>query len=162
MRVSTAGGKLAYRGATDASGHFTTSQLASGNYVVEFNTNDRAVRGAEFAILVSAGKRKITADSVSGDKFIAGGVAMKVALASKTAITGYVINTVLPATAQGKVRIIHGRRYFWISETGSIASGRWAEEGSAQAASTYHVEVSDSRYLQNLQDRGGQGAMSGR
>ena len=76
VTVSGPGGKVAYKGKTDANGTFSTPKLAPGNYTVQFNSP--GLKAGQYVIVVSAGKKKVSADSVIGDKFAKGGVAMKV------------------------------------------------------------------------------------
>ena len=57
VTVSSANGKVAYKGTTNANGIFATGNLEPGNYVVEFHSKSAAVKGSKFGIAVSAGKR---------------------------------------------------------------------------------------------------------
>ncbi|MDP9097693.1 MAG: carboxypeptidase-like regulatory domain-containing protein, partial [Verrucomicrobiota bacterium] len=78
VTVSDASGKAAYKGMTNAKGMFATTSLKPGNYVVQLNSKSVATKGAHYAIVVSAGMKKVTADAVPGEKFAGGGVALKV------------------------------------------------------------------------------------
>ena len=75
VTVSDASGKAAFKGTTNAKGTFATAKLKPGNYVVQFNSKNGAVKGNHYAIVVSAGKKKVSANAVPGEKFAAGGVA---------------------------------------------------------------------------------------
>src|SRR2546421_10543765 len=90
VTVSGPGGKVAFKGSTSTGGTFATGSLGAGNYVVQFNTSNAAVKGKSYALFISAGKKKVTADSVSGEKLSAGGVAMKIDVAAGLNITGQV------------------------------------------------------------------------
>jgi hypothetical protein len=140
----TKGDKVVYNGSTNASGVFSTGKLEPGNYVVQFNSKSAAaVKNEQFTLVVSAGKKKVSADTVAGEKFTAGGVAMRVDVANGTNITGQVVSSKDAAAAQAnsavgsssdKVRIINGTRYVWVGpEMGSNIGGRWVEEGSVTA-----------------------------
>jgi hypothetical protein len=90
VTVSDSTGKAAFNGATKADGGFATANLQPGNYVVQFKTKDAAVKGGQYSIIVAAGKKKVVANAVAGDRFLAGGVAMKVEVAAGSSITGQV------------------------------------------------------------------------
>jgi hypothetical protein len=92
VTVSSANGKVAYKGTTNANGIFATGNVEPGNYVVEFHSKSAAVKGSKFGIAVSAGKNTVSADAVAGEKLAANGVAMKVAVTAGTKITGQVAN----------------------------------------------------------------------
>src|ERR1700681_159292 len=90
VTVSDASGKAAFKGTTDTKGTFATAKLKPGNYVVQFNSNSAAVKGNHYAIVVSAGAKKVAANAVPGEKLAGGGVAMKVDVAAGVNITGQV------------------------------------------------------------------------
>lgn len=101
VMVSDAGGKLAYKGATKNDGGFATEKLQPGNYVVQFSSKNAALKGGQYSIIVAAGTKKVVANSVAGDKFLGGGVAMKVQVDKGLNIIGRVSAGPLPAdTAQ--------------------------------------------------------------
>lgn len=156
VTVSTSSGKPAFKGRTNANGSFSTGNLAPGNYVVQFNAKDSAaVKGGQFLVVVSAGKRKVTADAVPGGKFIAGGVAMKVEVGSGLNITGQVADQQsVAAKSDAKVKIMNGKRYVWIGpEVGSHMPGRWAEEGSADAVSARNTGRMSKERVSDLQSK---------
>lgn len=147
--------KTAFKGTTSAKGTFSTGKLEPGTYVVQFNARNAAsVKGQQFAVVVSAGKKKVTADSVAGAKFVGGGIAMKVDVGNGLNITGQVASgseAVAQSGSSGsaKVRIINGERYVWVGpETGSNIGGRWVEEGSIR-----HSRVKRGEGLEAAQDR---------
>jgi hypothetical protein len=90
VTVSDADGKAAFKGATNAKGTFATANLKPGNYVVQFNSAGGGMKGSHYAIVVSAGTKKVTAAAVPGEKFAGGGVALKVVVGAGLNITGQV------------------------------------------------------------------------
>jgi Carboxypeptidase regulatory-like domain len=88
VTVSDAGGKAAFKGATNASGTFATANLKPGNYVVQFNSTE--MKSSLYAIVVSAGTKKFAAAAVPGEKFAGGGVALRVVVGAGLNITGQV------------------------------------------------------------------------
>jgi hypothetical protein len=128
--VSDASGKTAFKGATDAKGTFGTSKLQKGNYTVQFNSKNSDLKGKTYALFVSAGKKKVTAESVAGEKFAAGGVAMKIDVSEGLNITGQVTSGLEATTKVDK----NGKKMVWIEKkTGSNLPGHWAAEDSAEA-----------------------------
>jgi hypothetical protein len=97
--ISDSTGKAAFKGATKNDGGFATTALKPGSYVVQFSTTNAAVKGGQYSIVVAAGKKKVVANAVAGDKFLAGGVAMKVEVAAGLSITGQVWSGVTADTA---------------------------------------------------------------
>jgi len=88
--VSDASGKAAFKGATKANGAFATEKLQPGKYVVQFNSKNAALKGGQYSIVVAAGKKKVVANAIAGEKFLAGGVAMKVEVGAGLNITGQI------------------------------------------------------------------------
>jgi hypothetical protein len=143
VTVSGPGGKVAYKGKTDASGTFSTPKLAPGNYIVQFNSP--GLKAGQYAVVVSAGKKKVTADAIIGDKFAKGGVAMRVDVGAGLNITGQV------ALAGGAVR----PGMVWIPPMlGSNRPGHWAEEGSAEAVESKNRSNVGRGQIQGIQDKG--------
>jgi hypothetical protein len=153
VMVSSANGKVAYKGTTNANGIFATGNLEAGNYVVEFRSKSAAVKGSKFGIAVSAGKNTVSADAVAGEKFAANGVAMKVAVAAATKITGQVAsglaatkavtNASAGSQSSAKVKVINGKRYVWvIPQKSSLEGGHWVEESAAANAQSDTVRQS--------------------
>lgn len=149
VTVSDGGGKAAFKGATDAKGTFATGALKPGGYTVQF-TSAKAPSGT-YALVVSAGKKKVTASAVAGEKFAKGGVAMKIDVGSGVNITGQVA-----AETNGSAPMGHnGKPMVWIPrKTGSNLSAHWAESDSAEAK---EVQTSTSYSAKNLQDKQAQG-----
>lgn len=90
VTVSDSTGKAAFRGATKADGGFATTTLQPGNYVVQFNAKNSSMKGGQYSIVVAAGKKKVVANSVAGERFLGGGVAMKVEVGAGLNIIGQV------------------------------------------------------------------------
>lgn len=91
VTVSDSSGKAAFKGATKGTGDFATAKLQPGNYVVQFTTNSSSVKGGQYSIVVAAGKKKVVANAVGGEKFLGGGVAMRVEVGAGLNITGQVV-----------------------------------------------------------------------
>src|SRR3982074_2694727 len=91
VTVFTGSGKVAYQGAADTSGTFATGALQPGRYIVQFNSKSpAAVDGNKYALFISAGNKKVVAETVAGEKFFGGGVAMRIEVGSGLKITGQV------------------------------------------------------------------------
>ena len=127
VTVVGGGGKASFKGVTDSKGYFATGNLSPGSYAVQFATDSSAVKGNNYSIVVSAGKKKVSAGPVMGEKFGKGGVAVKVDVGPGLNITGQIV------TAQsGPVK--DGKKMVWIPpQLGSHQPGHWAEEGSVEA-----------------------------
>lgn len=160
VTVSDSAGKLVYKGKTNSNGTFSTGKLNPGSYVVQFNANKSSVKGP-YALVVSAGKKKVTAEAVEGSKFAAGGVAMKVEVGRGLNITGQVATNLAAVTASGnaKVKVMNGKRYVWVEgETGSHMGGRWVEEGTPAASNVVRMS---SEGVHTMQESGGHGGGPG-
>jgi len=145
--VSDAGGKAAYKGATNSSGAFATAKLQPGNYTVQFSSSNAELKGKQYALVVSAGKKKVSAN-VAGDKFARGGVAMKVDVGAGLNITGQVAAQTGPVSKNGKTMV-------WIPPTlGSNMPGHWAEEDSAEAKTSKSRGIIGKDTIQRMQDNG--------
>ncbi len=160
MRVTVfdASGHVTYRGLTSANATFATGNLPPGNYVVQFNSDNAAVKGNQYLVVVSAGKKKVIATDVSGKTFLAGGAAMRLEVGRGSKITGQVANEQsTPVAGDAKYRIIGGQRFVWVStELGSNLPGRWVEEGLAPAR---NIALYASDDLRKRQDHAGEGSM---
>jgi len=159
VTVFDANGKIAFKGATSANATFAARNLQPGNYVVQFDTRSAAVKNNQYLLVVSAGKKKVIASDVPGEKFIAGGVAMRVDVPGSE-ITGQVATEQAVAQGDGaKSRMIDGKRYLWVGvELGSNRGGHWMEEGSPP---TRNVTVLSQEDIQKKQDRAGEGSLLG-
>jgi hypothetical protein len=151
--VADSSGKAAYKGTTDSKGTFATTKLQAGHYVVQFNSTSGNIKGQSYALFISAGKKKVQADSVAGEKFAAGGVAMKIDVAAGLNITGQVTTGL-----QTKVDK-NGKKMVWIPQKlGSNLPGHWAAEDSAEAK---EAMASTSMSRQDLQNRQNQSISPG-
>jgi hypothetical protein len=146
VTVSDATGKAAFKGATNTSGAFATAKLQPGNYVVQLRSSNAELKGKKFAVVVAAGKKKVSAD-VAGEKFAGGGVAMKVDVAAGLNITGQVAAQNGPVSKNGKKMV-------WIAPMlGSNMPGHWVEEDSAEAkASKSRLNMSNDS-VQKFQEK---------
>lgn len=166
VTVLNPAGKVAYKAKTGPNGTFSTGKLEPGNYTVQFNSNSAAAKGSQFAIVVSAGKKKVSADAVAGDKFSKGGVAMKVDVGAGLNITGQVVTGQIAGAAgagggNAKTKMMNGKKYIWVGpETGSHMGGHWVEESMANAPNS-NMDRSGADALQGMQDRGQGGAVPG-
>ena len=156
--VSDASGKVAFKGATNANASFATANLAPGNYVVQFQSKSGALKGNQYLLVVSAGKKKMIADAVPGEKINGAGVAMRITVGSGLKITGQVAaDQGLAAAISGKVKVIDGKRYVWIkARTGSNLGDHWEEEGLAASQA---VATMSNDKLRQIQDRAFEGSM---
>ena len=151
--VSDASGKAAFKGTTGTNGSFATGKLQPGSYIVQFNTTNPAVKGSRYALVISAGKKKVSASAVAGEKFTAGGVAMKVDVAAGLNITGQV-------ATETNVVMKNGKKMVFIKPaTGSNLPGRWVEEGSAEAVSAYNSGQIRSEDVTKIQNHGDASAL---
>lgn len=145
VTVSDAGGKAAFKGTTDSSGSFATANLTSGNYVVQFNSSNAAMKGKNYALVVSAGRKKVVADRVAGAKFAGGGVAMRVEVGAGLNITGQV------ASDAGVFK--NGKTMVWIPPMlGSNRPGHWAEKGSVEEITSRTRGIVPSSNIQRIHD----------
>src|ERR1700674_3915842 len=146
VTVSDASGKAAFKGTTNTKGTFATANLKPGNYVVQFNSNNSAVKGNHYAIVVSAGTKKVSASAVPGEKFAGGGVAMKVDVGAGLNITGQVATE-----ANGAVK--NGKKMVWIPpQLGSNMPGHWVEEGSAEAMAARSAGTLSTRDIDRMEE----------
>lgn len=106
VTVSDAGGKASFKGVTNANGTFATAKLKPGDYVVQFNSASGGMKGNRYAIVVSAGAKKVAAAAVPGEKFAGGGVALRVVVGAGLNITGQVAPETAGKTTAGDTRVI--------------------------------------------------------
>jgi hypothetical protein len=158
VTVSDGGGKVAFKGATNATGTFATPNLKPGNYVVQFNSSSAALKGHQYTLVISAGKKKVSADAVPGDKLLAGGVAMKLEVGSGLNITGQVAASAANVKIDPKTQ----KKMVYIPPAvGSNMPGRWVPEDSAEAVAARNsgqLRTEDVRKMQDHMD----GAAPGR
>lgn len=156
VTVSDSSGKAAYKGATRGDGTFATGTLKPGGYVVQFNSNS-APKTSKYALVISAGKKKVTANDIAGAKFAAGGVAMKIDVGAGLHITGQVAADTASAGNAPMGR--NGKPMVWIPrQLGSNLSAHWAESDSAEAK---QAQTAGSYSTKNIQDKQNAGISPG-
>jgi hypothetical protein len=149
VTVVDSGGKSAYKGATNAKGTFATGTLKPGKYVVQFTAKAADVKTGTYSLVVSAGSKKVSADSVAGSK-LAAGVAMKIDVGSGTNITGLITTGGLQAKVDE-----NGKKMVWIPKRlGSNLPGHWAPADSAEAKELESSTQMNSKTLQQNQNPG--------
>ena len=144
VTVSDSGGKAAFKGTTNSNGTFATGALKPGKYVVQFSGN--GVKGGTYALVISAGTKKVSADSLAAEKFAGGGVAMKIDVGSGLNITGQV-------TTGGQTKVnSNGKKMVWIpKKLGSNLPAHWAEEDSAEAKEARMSGTISTKGVQDIQ-----------
>lgn len=158
-------GKVVFAGKTRADGTFATGTLAPGSYVVKFTSGSPEVKSGNFALATFAGKKKVTANLVSGKQFVNGGVGMKIDVANGSNITGSIANANSNADmGDATVKIIKGKKFVWVKngEIGSHMGGRWVEAGSqANERNSHKISNDDVRQIQDKGDAHQEGFPSG-
>jgi len=144
-------GKVVFQGATNTSGTFTTGALQPGRYIVQFNSKGRsAVDGNQYALVVSAGSKKVIADVVAGEKFTGCGVAMRIDVGSGFRIAGQLMEGVL-----ARIDPKTGQKLVWLRPaTGSNFGGRWVPADSAELVSASNLGELRHEDLVKWQDHG--------
>ena len=147
VNVTVSGsGKAAFKGKTDAKGTFATAKLTPGEYTVQFNSDSAELKGNKYALVVSAGKKKVSAN-IAGEKFARGGVAMKVDVGAGLNITGVVAADDAPVSKNNKKMV-------WVPPAlGSNLPGRWVEEDSAEAKLAKSRGTMSTDKVRDIQDR---------
>ena len=156
--VSDSSGKVAFKGVTNADATFATGALPAGDYVVQFGSTKAGLKGNQYLLVVSAGKKKVIADAVAGEQFAGGGVAMRLKVEPGLQIAGQVANQE-STLVQGltKVRVINGKRYVWVqSSLGSNLGPHWEAEG---VANSKRLSVLSHEDMRQIQDRAYEGSM---
>jgi hypothetical protein len=149
VTVSDSSGKAAYKGATDTKGSFATATLKPGGYVVQLSSKS-APKGTKYAVVVSSGKKKVTANAIEAEKLAAGGVAMKIDVGAGLNITGQVADD-KSSSPMGH----NGKPMVWIAKkTGSNIAAHWAESDSAEAKEAMSSGNMSRQDLQNRQSQG--------
>ena len=144
VTVSDAAGRLTYRGKTDSNGVFTTSNVAPGNYVVQFNAKNAAENRSDYAIYAAAGHQRVVAEAVAGSKLAGAGVAMRVKAAAGTPIIGQIALGGVNALG---TKIVNGRRYVLVApQTGDIGP-RWVEEGTTTGGNVTRIHIDDASLI---------------
>lgn len=147
VSVSDESGNAAYKGATNSNGTFATAKLKPGKYVVQLNSKSPAVKGNNYAVVVSAGTKKVAANAVPGEKFNGGGVALKVDVGNGLNITGQVAE-------ESKSAMKDGKKMVWIPPAmGSNLPGKWVPEDSAEAKLSKSRSTMSRDRVQQSQER---------
>lgn len=155
VTVSGPGGKSAFKGSTNTAGTFATPNLSAGNYVVQFNSSNAAVKGNSYTLVISAGKKKVSAEAIAGDKLSAGGVAMKIDVGAGLKITGQVA-----ASANVKIDEKTKKKLVYIPpRIGSNMPGRWVPADSADAIAAQNSGELRKEDVTKLQDHADTGAL---
>jgi hypothetical protein len=150
--------KVVFKQSIKADGAFATGNLRAGKYVVQFNTKSQAVKNNSYLAVVSSGEKKVIAAAVRGEKFVGGGAAMKIDVASGMQITGKVVAEQSTARHDElNVRVIDGKRYVWVqARMGSNLGPHWELDGLAPANNLTFITADTMR---KLQDRSFEGSM---
>ena len=147
VTVSDGSGKAAFKGMTNANGVFGTAKLTPGNYTVQIASQSADVKGKHYAIVVAAGKKKVSASAVPGEKFARGGVALKVDVGAGLNITGQVAP---------EEKVAGGKKQVWVPPMlGSNLPGRWVDEDSAEAKASKSRGTLSNDSVRRIQDTGG-------
>ncbi len=161
VTISTADGKLAYEGRTNARGIFHTGNVPPGDYVVQFRSGNAVMTSEQYLLVVAAGKRKVIADALRGEQFGGGGVAMRLRVGDGMKIEGQIASersVTLAGNANEKV--INGRIFRWVQDTtGTNLGPHWEEQGIGSARNVVRL---DRTYLQHLADHFAEGSLLNR
>ena len=148
VSVSDESGKAAYKGTTNAGGTFATAKLTPGKYTVQLNSKSPAMKGKSYTVVLSSGAKKVASNSVPGEKFIGGGVAVKVDVANGLNITGQVAE-------ESKTAMKDGKKMIYIPPAlGSNMPGRWVPEDSAEAKTAKSRTHLSTKDVQKMQESG--------
>lgn len=149
-------GRVAFEGATKVDGTFATKDLRPGRYLVRFRAKGAAIRGDDYVLILSAGIKPFLSNPVPGENFATGGVAIRMDSETAMKITGQVESA--SALARDRVRVVNGRRYFYVlDELGTHLGGRWIDE----TAVAMHRVTMDPNEIRKMQDRAGEGSLIG-
>lgn len=149
VTVLNSSGKTLFKGATDGKGAFASGKLTPGEYVVQFNSKS-AQKTARYALIASAGKEKVIANGIPGEKLIAG-VAVTIPVGPGMNITAQITGEDKNSAPVGR----NGKLMVWIPKTiGSNLAPHWAESDSAEAKG---VMTSASYSMKNMQAKQNQG-----
>ena len=151
-------GKVAFKGATDARATFATANLPPGDYVVQFHSKNGFLKGNKYLLVIAAGRKKVIADAVLGEKIDGAGVAMRLSVEGGQQITGQMaVDQVVASPGSSKVKVIDGKRYVWVkARTGSHLGDHWEEEGLAAARNVATMSIEK---LRQIQDRSFEGSL---
>jgi hypothetical protein len=149
VSVLNSSGKTAYKGATDGKGNVVTGKLPPGEYVVQFNSKS-APKTSRYLLRAAAGKEKVEANGIPGDK-LAAGVAVTIKVGPGLNLTAEVTAEDKNSAPMGR----NGKLMVWIPKVvGSNLAAHWAESDSAEAK---QVMTSNSYSMKNMQYKQNQG-----
>jgi hypothetical protein len=149
VTVLESSGKTVFKGPTNAKGVFATGSLKPGSYVVQFNSKS-APKESRYALIAAAGKEKVVANGIPGDKLI-GGVAVTITVGPGLNLTGQVTAEDKNSAPIGR----NGKLMVWIPKRiGSNLAPHWAESDSGEAK---EVMTSTSYSIKNMQNKQNQG-----
>jgi hypothetical protein len=149
VTVLSSSGKTTFKGATNANGSFASGKLEPGEYVVQFNSKN-APKTGRYALIASAGKEKVVANGIPGEKLVAG-VAVTIRVGSGLNVTAQITAEDKNSAPIGR----NGKLMVWIPKRiGSNLAPHWAESDSAEAK---EVMASTSYSLKNMQNKMNQG-----
>jgi hypothetical protein len=149
VTVLDSSGKTAFKGPIDGKGVFAAGTLKPGNYVVQFNSKS-APKTSRYMLIASAGKEKVVANGIPGEKFVAG-VAVTIQVGPGSSLMAQVT-----AEDKNSAPVGHnGKLMVWIpKQTGSNIAAHWAESDSAEAKI---VQTSTSYSQKNIMNKQSQG-----
>ncbi len=171
VTVTSASGKVVYKGETEGSGTFTTPTLPPGHYTVLWHSAGSAK--SRYDLTVAGGKGVAVAEGVSGSRFSGGGVAMKVEVGpsagsmnghigavgsasagtttTKSARTGSGASASSSSAAMHpdgetrengvRVKYEHGKKYVWYVPEMSTVGARWVPADSREGQSVKGVKT---------------------
>jgi hypothetical protein len=149
VTVLDSSGKTAFKGPTNGGGVCAAGTLKPGGYVVQFNSKS-APKTSRYMLIASAGKEKVVANGIPGEKFVAG-VAVTIQIPSGSSL-------MVQVTAEDKnsAPIGHnGKLMVWIPKlTGSNIAPHWAESDSAEAKIVQTSSSYSSKNILNKQNQG--------
>ena len=149
VTVLNSSGKTLFKGATDGNGTFATGKLQPGEYVVQFNSKS-APKTTRYALIASAGKEKVVANGIAGDKLIAG-VAVTIQVGPGLNLTGQVTGEDKNSAPIGR----NGKLMVWIpKQIGSNLAAHWAESDSAEAKGAMTSASYSMKNVQSKQNHG--------
>jgi hypothetical protein len=149
VTVLESSGKTIFKGATDAKGVFAAGALKPGEYLVQFNSKS-APKTSRYALIASAGKEKVMANGIPGEKLVAG-VAVTIRVGPGLSLSGQVTAEDKNSAPIGR----NGKLMVWIPKRiGSNLAAHWAESDSGEAK---EVMASTSYSMKNMQNKMNQG-----
>lgn len=148
VTVFNSNGAVVFTGTTDSNNSFATERLAPGRYIVQFNSKNAT--DPAYAVVVSAGNKKVLANGVSGKTFAGGGVAMRVSVADGLNITGHIASE---TNADGSTKVL-----VWVPQMlGNSIPAHWAEKGSADEVTSRTRGIIHRYSLVKMQDHNDRG-----